>query len=224
VFPRYLQYAVRDFPPIFADSASGDKDCFEITSSKVKVPVGAVTKNSTLCADFRPSCYLLKCTSYIRPRLESCIQSWSPHLMKDIETLERIQRTATRLVPQLRKFSYEERLQKLGLTTLEQRRQRGDMIEVFKLLEGVENVDYNQFFTSATTSYALRGHDRKLTKTRSRLDIRKFFFSQRVVNTWNNLPASVVPCTSNICEHVQELIRQIHCRRDGRLSQRLPVH
>jgi len=70
------------------------------------------------------------------------------------------------------------------------------MIEVFKLLEGVENVDYNQFFTSATTSYALRGHDRKLTKMRSRLDIRKFFFSQRVVNTWNNLPASVVRATS----------------------------
>jgi len=50
-----------------------------------------------------------------------------------IETLERVQRTATKLVPQLTKFNYEERLQKLGLTTLKERRQRGDMIEVFKL-------------------------------------------------------------------------------------------
>ena len=140
--------------------------------------------------------FLLIYKTYIRPRLEFCIQSWSPHLTKDIEVLERVQRTATRLVPQLRKLSYEERLQKFGLTTLEERRQRGDMIEVFKLLEGIENVDYNQFFTSATTCYALRGHDRKLVKTRSRLDIRKFFFSQRVVNTWNSLPASVVHASS----------------------------
>ena len=46
----------------------------------------------------------------IRPRLEFCIQSWSPRLSNDVETLERVQSTATRLVPQLRKFSYEERL------------------------------------------------------------------------------------------------------------------
>jgi len=84
---------------------------------------------------------------------------------------------------------------KLGLTTLKERRQRDDMIEVFKLLAGVENIDCNQFFTPATTCYALRGHDRKLVKTRSRLDIRKFI-SQRVVNFWNSLPASVVQATS----------------------------
>jgi len=115
--------------------------------------------------------------------LEFCIQSWSPHLTKDIETLEIVQRTATRLIPQFRKLRYEERLRKLGLSTLKERRQRGDMIKVFKLLAGVENIDCNQLFTPATTCYALRGHDRKLVKTRSRLDIRKFFFSQRVVNS-----------------------------------------
>jgi len=109
--------------------------------------------------------------------------------------LERVQRTATRLIPQFRKLGYEERLRKLGLTTLKERRQRGDMIEVFKLLAGVKNIDCNQFLTPATTCYALRGHDRKLVKTRSRPDIRKFFFSQRVVNSWNTLPASVVQAT-----------------------------
>jgi len=50
---------------------------------------------------------LLIYKTYIRPRLEFCIQSWSPHLSKDIETLERVQKTATKLVPQLRKFNYE---------------------------------------------------------------------------------------------------------------------
>jgi len=71
------------------------------------------------------------------------------------------------------------------------------MIEVFKLLEGIENVDYKQFFTLSTTCYALmRGHDKKLIKTRSRLDVRKHFFSQRVINSWNGLPANVVQASS----------------------------
>jgi len=70
------------------------------------------------------------------------------------------------------------------------------MIEVFKLLAGVENTDCNQFLTPATTCYALKGHDRKLVKMRSRLYTRKFFFSQRVVNCWNSLPASVVQAIS----------------------------
>ena len=108
-------------------------------------------------------------------------------------------------MPQFRKLSYEKRLRKLKLTTLKERRQRGDMIEVFKLLAGVENIDCNQFFTPATTCYALRRHDRKLVKMRSRLDTRKFFFSQRVVSSWNSLPASVVQATS--VNYVQERIR-----------------
>ena len=130
-------------------------------------------------------------------------------------------RAATRLMPQFRKLSYEEQLRKLKLTTLNERRQRGDMIDVFKLLASVENIDCNQFFTPATTCYALRGHDRKLVKTRSRLDTRKFFFSQRVVNSWNSLPASVVQATSvNMFKNAYD----IPCQKNGRLSYKLPVH
>ena len=130
--------------------------------------------------------------TYIRPHLEYCIQAWSPHLAKDIAVLENVQKAATNLVPQLRKYSYPVRLQKLGLTTLKDRRERGDMIEVYKLLTGREKIDYKQFFTLAQNHHGLRGHEMKLTKERSRLDIRKFYFSQRVVNGWNGLPATVV--------------------------------
>ena len=81
------------------------------------------------CRDF-----LLINKTYIRPHLEYCVQAWSPHLIKDIEVLERVQKAATNLVPELRKFAYNTRLQKLGITSLETRRDWGDMMETYKIL------------------------------------------------------------------------------------------
>ena len=78
--------------------------------------------------------------------MEYCVQAWSPHLVKDIRILESVQRTATKMVPTLRKLPYESRLQRLGLTTLERRRIRGDLIETFKILTDIEKVDKEQFF------------------------------------------------------------------------------
>jgi len=55
-----------------------------------------------------------------------CIQAWSPHFGKDIEVLERVQKAATNLVPHLRKCSYPARLKKIGITSLRDKRLRGD--------------------------------------------------------------------------------------------------
>ena len=108
-----------------------------------------------------------------------------------MEVLENAQKAATKLmVPKLRKFSYPIRLRMLGITSLKER--RGDVIEVYKLMTEKEQINPGQFFTPAETHYKLRGHDKKLTKARPRLDIGKYFFSQRVVNTWNGLPAEAV--------------------------------
>ena len=85
----------------------------------------------------------------VRPLLEYCVQVWSPHKQGDIDLLERVQRRATKIVPALKHLPYEERLRRLKLTTLEERRVRGDMIETYKLLTGKEDIKPDRFFTMA---------------------------------------------------------------------------
>jgi hypothetical protein len=140
--------------------------------------------------------FLLIYKTYIRPHLEYCVQSWLPHLIKDIQCLERVQKAATNLVPVLRNLSYIQRLKRLGLTTLQTRRARGDMIEVFKIMTGRERIEREQFFQLTSNDHGLRGHSLKIRKERSSRDIRKYSFSQRVVNTWNKLPQTVVDATT----------------------------
>ena len=65
------------------------------------------------------------------------------------------------------------------------------MIEVFKLIKGIDKLDKNIFFSQAENN-KVRGHQYKLRKSHSRLDIRKHYFSNRIVNTWNNLDGNVV--------------------------------
>ena len=60
--------------------------------------------------------------------------------------LEKIQRRATKLILALIDLRYEERLKECGQTTIETRRLRGDQIEVFKILNGYENIYSNIFF------------------------------------------------------------------------------
>ena len=68
--------------------------------------------------------------------------AWSPYLSKDIQILESVQRRATKLVPCLRALNYKERLKRLGLSTLVDRRIRGDMIQYFKCVKGINTVDW----------------------------------------------------------------------------------
>ena len=79
-------------------------------------------------------------------------------MKKDIELMEGIQRTATKLVPPMRNYSYEERLKLFNLTTLETRRIRGDLIEVFKILKRYEDVNAQTFFE--LSQVCTRGHSK----------------------------------------------------------------
>ena len=129
--------------------------------------------------------------SLVRPHLEYCVSAWSPHYVKDRERLERVQHRFTRMVPGLRGLEYGERLEKLKLMSLEERRNRSDLVELFKMSKGLSAIPWNSFFR-ADRSERTRGHTKKLAKECFRLDIRKYFFSQRVVNRWNALSEEVV--------------------------------
>jgi hypothetical protein len=81
----------------------------------------------------------------VRPRLEYCVQAWRPHLQKDIELLGKVQKRATRMISEFKGIHYEERLRRLNLTSLETR-SWGDMIPVFKILKGLDNIYRDKFF------------------------------------------------------------------------------
>ena len=97
--------------------------------------------------------------------------------------------------------TYEEKLKDTGLTTLKERRVRGDLIETFKVMKGMNRTDKNKWFvirsqnttrtTQSTTSVSDEGEvkrDDVMFKEHVRLDVRKNFFCERVVNQWNALP------------------------------------
>ena len=131
----------------------------------------------------------------------------------------KIQMRATKLIPGLRDLRYEERLKQCGLTTLEMQRLRGDQIEVFKILNGYENIDSNIFF-EIKQSKITRGHNFTLVKKQSRLDVRKFSFSQSTINVWNKLSTECVHASSvNVFKHKIsiELRRVTHRIRAGTL-------
>jgi ribonucleases P/MRP protein subunit RPP40 len=89
-------------------------------------------------------------------------------------------------------------LKKTGLITLEKRRVRGDLIQVFKIIKGLDKLDFNMFFELSTNART-RGHSLKLVKKFCKGDHRKYFFSQRVVNIWNGLPHDVVAADTVNC-------------------------
>ena len=134
--------------------------------------------------------------SYVRPHLEYCIQFWKPINVKDADMLEGVQRRATKMIPSLRNLSYEERLKRLGMFSLRRRRIRGDMIEVFKMIHGIDKVNLGKLFIM-DEDRRTRGHDFCLKiKRHVNSNIGLNFFTRRVINYWNQLSDVVVDCKS----------------------------
>ena len=180
----------KDLGVIVTDNFKVGKQCTK-AANKGNQKLGMI-KRTFACKDKKIMIKLYK--SIVRPSLDYCVPAWRPHLRKDIDKLEKVQRRATRMITECKGKGYEERLKSVGLTTLETRRERADMLEVFKIMKGLEGLREGDFFKRDTNRG--RGHSLKLYKKRVNLDVAKYSFGNRVCSSWNNLTENIVTSQS----------------------------
>ena len=140
----------KDLGVVISSDLKPSKQCSEVVKTANKL-IGFIGRSF----EFRTEEIIITLyNALVRPHLEYCVQCWSPYYKKDIEKLEGVQRRMTKLIPRLRNKPYEERLNELNLFSLTKRRLRGDLIEVFKIIKGIENMDMEKYFTTACLSAA----------------------------------------------------------------------
>ena len=130
-------------------------------------------------------------TVYVRPLLEYCSPVWAPIYISDIALLESVQRRFTKRIFGMSGLSYSQRLQRIGMETLESRRLKTDLIMMFKILNNLVEVDFCEFF-SISTNTNTRGHRYKLNKPLCSVNARSYSFSCRRIDCWNALPDQLI--------------------------------
>ena len=138
--------------------------------------------------------------SMVRCHVETAVPVWFPYLAKDIDAVEAVQKRATKMLAATKGLEYEDRLRLLKLPTLVYRRHRGDMIELFKMINGMYDQEVLPHFDMrediVTSSSDNRGHSKQLFVTQSKKDVRRNFFTKRVAPVWNSLSEEVVSAPS----------------------------
>ena len=122
---------------------------------------------------------------------------WCPYNSRDIHTIEKVQRRTTRIPFGRERPKYEERCRVFGIDSLEVRRKRGDLIQKFKLFKGIDRVEWYAEQLIIPSMYGRRATPRR--EIVKGCDQRHYFFNNRVVNDWNELPDSLIDAsTTNI--------------------------
>ena len=124
--------------------------------------------------------------SFVRPLLEYSSVIWCPHTKTSIDNIERVQRRMCRMIPSVKSLDYRHQLLSLGLLSLRARRLRYQLIFVYKLINGLLNIKFNDFFEFAQTSNT-RGHSQRIRTKFSSNNYRLNFFTVSVITTWNQL-------------------------------------
>jgi len=176
----------KDLGVYFSESFKPNLNCDRASKAANKI-IGMIARNISN-RDSEGMLILYK--TLVRPIVDYCIPVWRPNAKKDVKKLEKIQKRFTKMIDGCKKLSYEQRLNKLKLTSLEDRHYRADMIQVFKILNENCNIFTEHFLE--LSDRAGRRNSLKLFKRRNKLDIAKYSFTSRVVDRWNELPDVVV--------------------------------
>lgn len=129
--------------------------------------------------------------TYVRPILDYGSPVWSPHHQYLIDKIEKVQKYFTKQIPGMRRLPYETRLLRLNIEPLWMRRTRTDLKLCYKLINNHISSSISELLIPTDYS-STRGHTCKLFKMYSRVDITKYHFVNRIVDSWNNLPPNVV--------------------------------
>jgi hypothetical protein len=132
-------------------------------------------------------------TTYVRPHLEFCTPAWSPWTRADIDCLESVQKKMVNMVSGLSAASYEDKLAELGLESLETRRKNTDIYTMHKLVHGIGDVDTESWFEKNVGGTVTRARSDPLNvlSKNGTLELRRNFFTLRVVKDWNAVPFDI---------------------------------
>ena len=204
----------RDIGIIVHNSLKPTKQCAE-ASRIAQAVLGQIAR----AFHFRNRTFVNLYKQYVRPHLEFSVPAWSPWTAADREVLEQVQRRMVRMVSGLRGNSYEARLEELGLLSLETRRVKYDLVQTYKIVHGLDQVDSSTWFqlvgndpprVTRETSDPLN-----IVRKEGRLEIRRKFYSNRVVEHWNALESDIKSARSiaTFKSGIQQYLINLDARR-----------
>ncbi|MEW8547692.1 MAG: reverse transcriptase family protein, partial [Candidatus Thiodiazotropha sp.] len=182
----------KDLGVIFENSLKFNKQVMDVVN-RTKRLTGMIKRTFRY---MNKSLFLTVYKSLIRSIVDYAITIWYPTTKKNIQLVENIQRRATRIVPELRGLSYTQRIKALNLPTLLYRRQRYDLIQIYKIVHHIDDIEPTKLFSF--NDNITRGHIFRIYKPSVKKTLRKNVFPVRCIDAWNELPEEIVTSQSTL--------------------------